>query len=490
MARRLVVCLILAGLAAVPAAAGVGKGDFEIGAYVGYGFLDAYGNEITALNPGDDVLYGFRAGYFLSQDWSLEFNFQHLEAETSPNVATPSKFDLNSVRLNLLYNFGGEESKVRPYITLGAGVEATSTLGIDDDDTGYNIGGGARFFLDEGFGLRLDARYVSYSVGGFVDETVGNFETSLGILLAFGGGPPRDTDADGVPDKKDDCPGTPAGAVVDDRGCPIDGDGDGVFDGLDACPDTPAGATVDSSGCPIDSDGDGVYDGLDACPDTPAGATVDDKGCPIDSDGDGVYDGLDKCPDTPSGVTVVDADGCPVDSDRDGVYDGLDKCPGTPQGVVVDEEGCPIDSDGDGVPDGLDKCLDTPPNTTVDEHGCPVLFDEARKALVLEGVKFGFDSADLTGGAKGILTRVAEALVNYPEIRLEVAGYSDSQGNDAYNQKLSQRRAESVREYLISGGVPAGQMVAKGYGEADPIADNGTKDGRERNRRVVLRKLE
>ncbi len=90
-----------------------------------------------------------------------------------------------------------------------------------------------------------------------------------------------DSDGDGVPDDRDRCPGTPAGAQVDADGCPLDSDGDGVYDGLDQCPDTPRGAVVDTRGCPLDSDGDGVYDGLDQCPDTQAGAKVDSRGCEI-----------------------------------------------------------------------------------------------------------------------------------------------------------------------------------------------------------------
>lgn len=118
-----------------------------------------------------------------------------------------------------------------------------------------------------------------------------------------------------------------------------DSDGDGVVDRLDQCPDTPAGAKVDYKGCPVDTDRDGVYDYQDECPDTPEGVRVDSKGCPFDSDGDGVYDYRDKCPGTPRGVKV-DANGCPVDTDKDGVADYKDKCPGTPEGAKVDERGC------------------------------------------------------------------------------------------------------------------------------------------------------
>jgi OOP family OmpA-OmpF porin len=108
---------------------------------------------------------------------------------------------------------------------------------------------------------------------------------------------------------------------------------------------------------------------------------------------------------------------------------------------------------------------------------------------VLEGVNFEFDSARLTSPAKSILDRVAMSLAQWPEIRVEVAGHTDSIGPNAYNMRLSQSRAESVRAYLMERGIAADRMAAKGYGEDVPIADNSTKDGRSKNRRVELRKL-
>jgi outer membrane protein OmpA-like peptidoglycan-associated protein len=202
------------------------------------------------------------------------------------------------------------------------------------------------------------------------------FNIQLGLILTFGNPKKiKDDDHDGVPNKRDKCPDTPAGVVVDANGCPVDTDGDGVPDYLDRCPDTPKGVAVDANGCPLDTDGDGVPDYLDKCPGTPveARATVDENGCPKDSDGDGVPDYLDKCPNTPKGV-AVDANGCPIDSDGDGVPDYLDKCPGTPAAArgTVDENGCPRDTDGDGVPDYLDKCPNTPKGVAVDANGCPI----------------------------------------------------------------------------------------------------------------------
>ena len=240
---------------------------------------------------------------------------------------------------------------------------------------------------------------------------------------------------------------------------------------------------------PVDSDGDGVVDSLDKCPNTPAGVKVDAQGCPLDSDGDGVPDYLDKCPNTPAGVKV-DAQGCPLDSDGDGVPDYLDKCPNTPAGVQVDAQGCPLDSDGDGVPDYLDKCP-TVPAATAD--GCPPPTPAAApepppppKKLVLEGVNFDNDSAKLRLDADEILDKAAATLKEWGDVKVEVAGHTDSNNTDAYNLELSNRRANAVRDYLISKGVNASRLTAKGYGEANPIADNGTSEGRAKNRRVEL----
>ena len=300
----------------------------------------------------------------------------------------------------------------------------------------------------------------------------------------------------------DKCPDTPAGVTVDERGCPPappDTDGDGVNDLLDKCPNTPAGAKVDADGCPIDSDHDGVWDGLDKCPDTPAGATVDANGCPHDSDGDGVFDGIDQCPNTPTG-TPVDATGCPLDSDKDGVPDNLDKCPNTPAGIKVDANGCPIehDSDGDGVPDSRDRCPNTPPGSKVDQFGCVLLFEvtpappgapPARPTLILQGVNFQTGRSILTRESYAVLDQVAASLVANPEIRIEIAGYTDSTGRKLTNMRLSMGRAGAVQHYLARKGVNPMRMRARGFGASGYIAPNSTAEGRAKNRRVELHKL-
>jgi len=200
---------------------------------------------------------------------------------------------------------------------------------------------------------------------------------AVGFNIVFGN--KQDKDKDGVSNRRDKCPDTPHGVIVDKKGCPLDTDGDKVPDYLDKCPDTPQAAysTIDADGCPIDTDGDGVYDYLDKCPGTVPAAygKVDENGCPLDSDKDGIPDYLDKCEATPEGV-VVDSLGCPLDEDGDNVPDYLDKCPGTPIAArgLVDANGCPIDTDLDGVPDYLDLCANTPAEARakVDKNGCPL----------------------------------------------------------------------------------------------------------------------
>jgi outer membrane protein OmpA-like peptidoglycan-associated protein/outer membrane scaffolding protein for murein synthesis (MipA/OmpV family) len=199
----------------------------------------------------------------------------------------------------------------------------------------------------------------------------------------------------------------------------------------------------------------------------------------MDSDRDGVPDDLDQCPDTPYGVQV-DAVGCPIDSDGDGVPDYLDKCPDTPKGAPVDAVGCPLDSDGDGVPDYLDQCPGTLKGVKVDEKGCAL-------SMSLH-INFDFDKADIKPEFKPELDKAAEFIRKYPDVpQIVIEGHTDSRGREAYNQKLSERRAQAVRQYLVDNySIEAERLVAVGRGESMPVADNATEEGRARNRRVEI----
>ncbi|HEX7972055.1 MAG TPA: OmpA family protein, partial [Thiobacillus sp.] len=223
----------------------------------------------------------------------------------------------------------------------------------------------------------------------------------------------------------------------------------------------------------------------------------DEDGCPDpDNDGDGIPDDLDRCPLDPEDTDgFQDEDGCPdPDNDGDGIVDKVDACPNAPG--PIENRGCPVvDSDGDGIPDYKDKCPTVPAPGTVD--GCPppkAVEPEAPKAeapaaprkLTLEGVNFDTNSARLRPESMTILDNAAATLNEWGEVKVEVAGHTDSTNTDAYNRKLSQRRAEAVRAYLVKKGVAADRLTAKGYGESRPVASNKTAAGRAKNRRVEL----
>jgi outer membrane protein OmpA-like peptidoglycan-associated protein len=303
----------------------------------------------------------------------------------------------------------------------------------------------------------------------------------MGMVWVFNG--PKDDDKDGVKNKKDRCPNTPLGVLVDAFGCPLDADGDGVPDYLDMCPNTPEGVQVDASGCPLDSDGDGVPDYLDQCPNTPEGIAVDVNGCPLDSDGDGVLDYLDKCPNTPAGVQV-DENGCPLDGDGDGVPDYLDKCPNTPEGIQVDENGCPLDTDGDGIPDYLDACPAVA--GTVDNKGCPEVKEEVRQIFrqALTGIQFETGKAVIKTTSHPILNKIVMVMDENPAYFLLISGHTDNVGKPESNQILSEKRAAAVKEYLINHGIAESRLTSLGFGDTQPVDTNKTAAGRTKNRRV------
>lgn len=186
-----------------------------------------------------------------------------------------------------------------------------------------------------------------------------------------------------------------------------------------------------------------------------------------------------------------------ADSDKDGVVNSKDKCPNTPIGRKVNADGCELDRDGDGIVDGDDKCPDVYAKTA---DGCPLAAVKPAadysanetapaaipKRLVLEGVNFNYDKSTLRPEDIAIIDQNAADLKEWGDIDVEVSGHTDSRGSDEYNMSLSLRRAEAVRDYLITKGISADRLTAKGAGESEPIADNNTDEGRFKNRRVEL----
>ncbi|MDH5493799.1 MAG: OmpA family protein [Myxococcales bacterium] len=246
---------------------------------------------------------------------------------------------------------------------------------------------------------------------------------------------------------------------------------------------------------PGDRDGDGYIDPEDECPDDPEDfdAYEDQDGCPEDqdTDGDGLPDSRDLCVLEPEDTDgFADTDGCPEpDNDVDGRLDAVDRCANDPEDMdgFNDEDGCPdLDNDTDGLQDHEDRC----PNEAGprDNEGCPRVYADVEVTSthirITQTVHFEFDRAVIQDRSFELLNTVAQVMQDFPDIAVEVQGHTDSRGNDGYNLRLSQARAEAVVEYLVGRGIGAQRMTARGYGETRPIESNRRARGRAANRRV------
>lgn len=291
-----------------------------------------------------------------------------------------------------------------------------------------------------------------------------------------------------------------------------DRDQDGIVDRDDACPEVKGLRSEDPRmhGCPlpVDRDRDGIPDLADLCPDVHQSPTPDPAriGCPaqpppraLDRDGDGVLDSDDICPDLHKGASPDPARlGCPQpDLDKDGIPEPHDQCPSEPIGLVPDpaHPGCPLkDRDKDSVPDATDACPDKPgaPHPDPVKHGCPGLIEVKNGQLViLRPVYFALDKDVILPASFPVLQAVADALRVTPSLtRIRIEGHTDSQGVHIYNIDLSQRRAKSVRTWLIQHGIAELRLLAEGFGPDRPLVPNTTPAGRAKNRRVEFHIVE
>jgi outer membrane protein OmpA-like peptidoglycan-associated protein len=433
-------------------------------------------------NAENKALFGGRLGLMFGKRFGIEGSYGRSNTETledggggAPWVTTAA----SPVQDLTFTHYAGDlvlnilpDSKVNPYLQGGWSshkFEPEDSTGNESTRDNFNVAAGLKIHFTPKVALRLEARDMIYSwsddeqAAGASDETQHSLAFTGGLQFSIGGGM-SDADNDGVADNKDDCPATPTGALVDLRGCPLDADADKVPDGIDQCANTPTGATVDAQGCPTDADGDGVYDGIDTCADTQKGCTIDAKGCPLDSDQDKVCDGLDQCASTPVGATV-DANGCPTDADGDGVVDGLDKCASTPAGARVDKDGCPIEVTRR-VMEMLDKGVITERE---------LLFDTAKSTIKPE--------------SEATLQALCQVFQQWPTLQIEIGGHTDARGSNAYNQKLSEERANSVQAWFQANcsGANIANFTAKGYGEGTPVAKGATAEAYAQNRRVEFK---
>jgi outer membrane protein OmpA-like peptidoglycan-associated protein len=349
---------------------------------------------------------------------------------------------------------------------------------------------GARVKLAPGFWLPVGA-------GAGLSNGLGapDFRLFAGVLFSPEQAElPVDADQDGIVDSRDACPNLPEdqNGLEDGDGCPDDPDQDGLASAQDQCPNVAGLASL--AGCP-DEDEDGFADAKDQCPREAEdkNGLEDSDGCPDDPDQDGIVSASDQCP-TVAGLGSFA--GCP-DSDGDGLADASDKCPASAEDFdkIKDEDGCPeTDADADAFSDEKDLCALEAEDNKGALEGCPESVKVSIKdgsILILEKVYFDTSRASLQKRSFEILNSVAQVIKEHPELGLvEVGGHTDDADSNPRNLTLSTSRAKTVREYLISKGVDAARLTAKGYGEESPLVPveglkgKDLKAAREQNRRV------
>ena len=363
--------------------------------------------------------------------------------ESTDIVADPGNLNYYAFDAVVKYSFMDllKSKWLDPSVNIGGGYNF-----LGDASAGTVNGGlGLTFWFTEQVGLQFQSTYKH----SFDDNRTPNADIPThiqhfaGLTFKFGG---KDTDGDKIYDKDDACP--EVAGLPEFKGCP-DTDKDGIQDSEDACPEE--AGTKELNGCP-DNDGDGIINKEDACPDDKGTKMM--NGCP-DADGDGVADKDDKCP-TVAGAK--DNAGCPwPDTDGDGVADKDDKCP-TVAGTVANN-GCP----------------------EVSEEAIKKLNDYA-KTILFDTGKFSFQKQTFP-----VLKAITAILKEYPTAKFSIEGHTDNVGKADFNQKLSDGRANAVKQYLIDNGIDPFRLTSKGFGMDNPIDTNKTAKGRANNRRVEVK---
>ena len=374
---------------------------------------------------------GLRLGYYPSRFFGLEAEGAAIPTGTQSGAGAL----IWAARGHLVAQLG--LWSITPFVLAGAsglGVASQREAVGNDVDLGFHFGGGLKFFLSRYVALRVEARDTLTARRGVGESVTHTVEVLGGLSLTFG-------------------------RKKDKRAQPSDRDGDGIIDANDKCVDEPG--VPEYQGCPVpDSDGDGILDPDDECVDEPG--VEDYRGCPIpDTDGDGILDPDDECVDEPG---------------------------------VEDYRGCPIpDTDGDGVLDPDDACVEEPEtkNGFEDEDGCPDAVPEKVKKFTgaIDGIYFDTGKATIKAKSRPKLDAAVSVLKEYPNVRLEISGHTDSKGNDGYNMELSRRRAEAVKAYFVAAGIGGDRLETRGAGETEPVKSNKSRAGRAANRRIEFKLL-
>jgi OOP family OmpA-OmpF porin len=415
---------------------------------------------------GGNALYGLNLEYQFSKHWAVRMGgaygeFQHAYNDTKYFADHFEDVDamIGYLDLKFIYPIF---NNVEPYLLFGGG---DLNLDLKDNDQEHfpfiKYGAGLTIKLNDYLGIWGEfSHHLVHEDQEIINESGDKYRNNAlyvgGLSFYFGEGSNLSRYQQASTQniyQAEPVPNVPREDILYDiDGNPWDSDGDGVNEQKDRCAGTPSGVPVDTNGCPFDKDKDGVFDYRDHCKDTERYVTVDKFGCPKDSDGDGVYDMEDNCPDTPN-EAIVDIKGCPMDADGDGVFDGVDQCPKTMQGLPVDLKGCPR----------LEKTITFSLN-----------------------IIFKSNSSKVDSQYFGELKKLSAMMKKYPKTRVVIEAHTDNIGSRMANLKLSQRRADSVRHFLIDYfHIDPYRIEAVGFGEEKPIADNRTKSGRQKNRRAV-----
>lgn len=347
-----------------------------------------------------------------------------------------------------LYLLNTDKNVLSPYAHGGIGFQKLSGKEVvAGTDFCFPFGAGVRYRINELWNVYL-SETVLYSDHDNRDFEVRNDNDSylmhsIGITKNFG--LLKDSDKDGVPDKEDNCPKTPKGTAVDEHGCPLDRDGDGILDAVDKCPDVKG--TAATQGCP-DKDKDGIADADDKCPDV--FGVIAMKGCP-DQDGDGITDADDLCPTEKGDISM---------------------------------KGCP-DKDGDKLADNIDQCPEVA--GPIENKGCPYEKDQVAIMEKADNVYFELGKDVIQNNYSDALNQVAELMKKNPNYTLEIEGHTDNTGDAAKNMDLSQRRANTIKKYLVTKGIDEKRLTAQGFGDTRPLVPNDSEENKAKNRRVEFK---
>jgi len=409
------------------------EGSFEIGLQLGgLFFLDKDAVPYDSEGPAfperliDTFAYTLTGGYNFTRMFGAELALQLSPAEAN-------RLSVFNIHLDFIVHPFDHDWFV-PFV--GVGPTFSTLIPQDGDlasdaDPGVNVVLGMKLYPWNNVGFRVDLRYVarfataSDTPDGRSEVMGHDLIASLGLMVTLGG-------------------------EVEKEPIILDTDGDGIPDHEDKCPTVPGVASA--QGCP-DADGDGIPDDEDRCPHEPGPAEF--QGCP-DTDGDGIPDIDDRCPTEPG---PAELQGCP-DTDGDGIPDIDDRCPKIPG--VPEYQGCPP----------------PPPDDVV-----------KRFTGTIEGITFAVDSDEIRPTSFEVLDQAARLLGEYPALRLLIEGHTSAEGSYQHNVDLSQRRADSVKRYLVDKGVAEDRLETKGFGPDRPVAPNDTEANRAKNRRIEFQIL-